>query len=1261
MSYIFELLHFSDQEGAPNALTVAPNLSAVLNALRALDAGNDGAPDNSLTLSSGDAIIPGVFFDASEVVWGEDAGGVGDIFIQNALRIDAISLGNHEFDLGTDVLAGLIDGSATDVVIPGIGAFEGTAMPYLGGNLDFSSDENLAPLAVEDGGTGLPATVTGSIFKDVNGEQIGIVSAVTPTLPIISDPGDLGIFPDDFETPPSDQQLDALAAVIQEDVDALLAANPDMNKVILLSHMQQLSIETEIAQRLTNVDIIVAGGSDTILTDENDRVRDGQSSGGEYPIELTDADGNPILVVNTDGQYQYVGRLVIEFDDNGIIVPESYDPGESGAFATDAQGVEDLGAADLVDPTVQAVVDELSEAIIARESNIFGISETFLNGERSGQDDGTDPDGVRTQETNLGNLTADANLTVARDFDDTVMVSIKNGGGIRASIGDLLVPPGGTEAERSPNAEIDGVKPEGGISQTDIQATLAFNNGLSLLTLTREELVEVLEHGISALPDVAGQFPQVAGIEFSFDETKPAGSRIETAAIVDESGEVVDVLVRFGEIVGDPNGEVRIVTLSFLADGGDGYPFPDPESASRVDLFDLDADGEDDNVMTGDADFAADGTEQDALAEYLLDNYSAQTPYDLEDTGRAEDTRIQNKAYREDTVLEGVSLELTPIFEIQGASQVAPIVLKTSGFATVPQFFASLEDEAFILGHEVRTSGIVTAIDSNGFYLQDAVGDGNIATSDAIFVFTDDAPEVIVGDEVEVIGDVSEFFPGDADSGNLPTTQITNVSVLTLVSSENELPDASVIGQSGRVLPSENLEDDAYIVFNPTTSGIDFMESLEGMRVTVEDAAVIGSTNRFGEIFVTANQGADPTGLSERGTLNISPDDFNPERIQIDDDSSVFEMDTPDVNVGDLLDDVTGVLGYSFGNYEIIPTEDYTDQIVSGGLAPEVTDLSGCSNAMTVASYNVLNLDPNDADGDTDVLDFRFVSIAAEIVNNLGSPDVIALQEIQDNSGSADDGTVSASETLETLAQAIDFVDNFQLDGSLSYEWIDNTFIGDNTSGGQPGGNIRTAYLYNTDRVSVVDGSVETISGQAEGQAFFGARLPLVATFEFGGVEVTMVNNHFSSKSGSAPIMGTTQPFESNQENTSVNGSLDERQAQAAAVAGFVAEELAADPQANVVVLGDLNEFEFISPVSGLEAMGLTNLTNSLDEDERYSFNFQGNSQQLDHILASQSLTDNAEFDIVHTNSEFAATAFRASDHDPLLAEFFLGDQLILA
>lgn len=593
------------------------------------------------------------------------------------------------------------------------------------------------------------------------------------------------------------------------------------------------------------------------------------------------------------------------------------------------------------------------------------------------------------------------------------------------------------------------------------------------------------------------------------------------------------------------------------------------------------------------------------------------------------------------------------IMEIQGAGHVSGLVSATP-----------LDPTTGGGGPRVSTNGIVTAVDSNGFYLQDSTGDGDIATSDAIFVFTDSTPAVAIGDALDVTGSVSEFYPGGQGSNNLSTTQIGGTPDITVLSSGNALPDAIVLGADGRPLPSEIIDDDAFASFDPETDGIDFWESLEGMLVTAPQPVAISGTSGFGELFVTVDGGADATGLSERGTLNISPDDFNPEKVQIDWD---FGLEAVDVNVGATFDDITGVVSYDFGNYQINPTEQIT-VINPSPLEPEVTELAAAENQLTIASYNVLNLDPvverqeltNNGEArnvDDDLGDGRFDAIAGQIVNNLGSPDIIGLQEIQDNTGGEiGDGVISAALTFETLIDAIDLADDGQMNDSSGYAYIDNTFITDLASGGQPGGNIRTGFLYKEDRVSLVEGSVQTIGSQENGAAFDGARLPLVATFSFNGEEVTVVNNHFSSKGGSAPIMGVEQDFAARQEDVNVNGSLDERQAQAAAVGEFVADRLAEEAEANVVVVGDFNEFEFVSPITGLEDAGLSNLTNTLPEDERYTFNFQGNSQALDHILVSDSLAAEAAFDIVHVNSEFFDADNRASDHDPLVAQLTIGE-----
>jgi predicted extracellular nuclease/2',3'-cyclic-nucleotide 2'-phosphodiesterase (5'-nucleotidase family) len=658
MVYSLEILHMSDQEGNGSSILYAPNASAVLNALEAQDLGHDGLADNTIRLSSGDAIIPGAFYDASAAIFGH--GGVADIQILNEMGFQAVTFGNHEFDKGTAELARLIGGIATANFDALVGSaleglvFTGTDMPYLSANLDVTTDPNLAPLYAA-------GKIAESTVVEEGGELIGIVGATTPTLARISSSGAVTVSPVWAGTTPTAAELDALAAIIQAEVDALLDANPSMNKVILQAHMQVLGIEEALATRLSGVDVVIAGGSNTRLLDENDRPIDGDVVQGTYPKFIANADGGVTALVNTDGNYKYVGRLVVDFDEDGNIVQESYDATVSGAYATDDQGVADLGAEDYVDREVQAIADAIEAQIIATQGNVFGVSNVFLNGNRAGVNAAGDQDGVRTQETNLGNLTADANLAYARNYDDTVLVSIKNGGGIRASIGETVVPAGSNEAVRGPNGALydsagNVIKPEGGISQADIQASLAFNNDLALITVTRANLVEVLEHAVALSPTAAGQFAQVSGIQYSFDPSQPAGSRIVSAAITDADGNDIDVLVRDGEIVGNAEGQIRIVTLGFMADGGDGYPF---QPINRVSLDDLNGDGQADSLRDGAAGFADNGTEQDAFAEYLAEFFATpDTAYDLADAGYGGDDRIQNLAFRNDTVIDEAGLNI---------------------------------------------------------------------------------------------------------------------------------------------------------------------------------------------------------------------------------------------------------------------------------------------------------------------------------------------------------------------------------------------------------------------------------------------------------------------------------------------------------------------------------------------------------------------------------------------------------------------------
>jgi predicted extracellular nuclease len=549
--------------------------------------------------------------------------------------------------------------------------------------------------------------------------------------------------------------------------------------------------------------------------------------------------------------------------------------------------------------------------------------------------------------------------------------------------------------------------------------------------------------------------------------------------------------------------------------------------------------------------------------------------------------------------------------------------------------------------------GVVTAVGLNGFWFQDPVPDGDVATSEGLFAFTGSAPSVVVGDEVTVDGLVAEFRPGGASSTNLTTTELTGPSV-EVVSHGNPLPAATLVGNGGRIPPGEVIEDDATGdvetsgTFDPATDGLDFYESLEGMRVQVNDAVAVGPTSDFGELPVVGDDGATAGVRTTRGGVVIRPTDFNPERIILDDALAPV----PVVDVGDHLPGgIDGVLDYSFANFKLLVTASPT--AVSGGLVREVTDVPGATE-ISLATFNVENLDPTDDPS-------KFDDLAALIVGNLGSPDIVAVEEIQDDNGPTNDGVVSAEVTFSMLVSAISAAGG----PTYGFRQIDPV---DDQDGGEPGGNIRVGFLFRTDRgVQFVDRpggtptAATTVVGSGDGTqlsfspgridptnaAFGTSRKPLAAEFTFQGHTVFVIANHFNSKGGDQPLFGHFQP--------PTRITEVQRTQQAQVVNDFVDALVAADADASVVVLGDLNDFEFSDALATLEGGVLNDLIDTLPQAERYTYVFEGNSQTLDHILVSDALFTGRpiEYDVVHVNAEFAS---QASDHDPQVVRITLND-----
>lgn len=308
-------------------------------------------------------------------------------------------------------------------------------------------------------------------------------------------------------------------------------------------------------------------------------------------------------------------------------------------------------------------------------------------------------------------------------------------------------------------------------------------------------------------------------------------------------------------------------------------------------------------------------------------------------------------------------------------------------------------------------------------------------------------------------------------------------------------------------------------------------------------------------------------------------------------------------------------------------------------LERETTSLKKSQDVLTVASFNVENLDPKDR---------RFDNIAKIILNNLNAPDVISLIEVQDNNGPINDDVVNANQTYQKLIAALENI------GSPRYEFVDIA-PSDDQDGGEPGGNIRVGLLFQPSRITLAKlpkrgGSLDAvaITQSANGldlslnpgridptnNAFEQSRKPLAAEFIFNKQKLFIIANHFVSKLGGSP-------------------SDTQRVKQAEIVNEFVAQLLQVDPQAKVIVLGDLNDLPDSLPLKTLKSDILENLTVRLPLSDQFTFKFRGNPQLIDHLLVSENLSRVAqpEIDIVHVNVGFSRSV---SDHDPVIAAFTL-------
>ena len=422
--------------------------------------------DNSLLLDAGDRFTGTLFH---KYYAGED-----NVKVMNALGYDAMALGNHEFDNGLEVLERFVTG---------------VDFPVLSANTDFGTLETLA------------SAVPGSAVLDVGGEKVGVIGLVTAETPEITI---------NFSNKDQITWSANYATAVDRETAKLKADG--VNKIILITHIG-LGLDKEVAANTTDIDVIVGGHSHTVISSI---FKEGGDT--EYPLEVENADGDPVYIVQAGDRDRYLGRLNLRFDDDGLV--------------TRARGDLILLSKHIKpDPAVQAMVDELARPIeelrntvVALEDGTAVVSNQLMTNKT-----------CRAGECLIGNLLTDA----MRDETGSD-IAITNGGGIRADID------------------------EGEVTVGEVLTVLPFGNTVATLKLTGAQIAASLEHGVGRVGGKGGtgRFPQVSGLRYEFDSTSAPGSRLKRVEVGDSSGGYAPI---------DEAKMYTVATNNFMRTGGDGY------------------------------------------------------------------------------------------------------------------------------------------------------------------------------------------------------------------------------------------------------------------------------------------------------------------------------------------------------------------------------------------------------------------------------------------------------------------------------------------------------------------------------------------------------------------------------------------------------------------------------------------------------------------------------------------------------------------
>ena len=521
----------------------------------------------------------------------------------------------------------------------------------------------------------------------------------------------------------------------------------------------------------------------------------------------------------------------------------------------------------------------------------------------------------------------------------------------------------------------------------------------------------------------------------------------------------------------------------------------------------------------------------------------------------------------------------------------------------------------------LKTQGIVTAKANNGFYIQD--GTSTTTGSCGLFIYTGVTSTYLtnakLGDLIEITGTLIEY----GYTNSLSTTELSTITKLDILSSNNTLPEPINIGESFNNYPSLVIDDANINNFNPSTSALDFWENYEGMLVRIDKPNVIGQKKDFGSFAITLDM-PNPNRKNTKYGGVLLDENHNPDVMLISDVIMYQDPIFYKVYPGDKISSITGIVSYNYGVFNILPrTISDIGTITNGEIGSDLLKVKGTAAPPAFRAKEALNtIDPSINHimiATTNQFNLTIKVNESRVTDyiriNVKAPHILLLQEIQDDNGTINNGVVTSDTNLSFFVGLLnDPKYNAYFTRNYSYVYIAPE---NNQDGGAPGANIRVAIVYDTLTFEVQ--SSKRIGLKEDTDAFANSRKPLYVVFKhkITGTLYHIINVHNKSKSGDNSPWGSVQP--------PVQTTLPQRIKQTTYIKNWITANLNVQTD-NIVISGDFNDYEFSDSIKvfddNTENRFMKNLINDIPDKERYSFYYNGTYHAIDMMIVSKPIYD---------------------------------------